>query len=270
MRFMMLVKSDEKAESGAPPDEKMLSEMAVYNAELMKAGVMLAGDGLEASSRGSRVRKAGQKNVVVDGPFAEAKELVGGFWLIQAKSKAEAVEWAKKVPFTDAEIELRPLYELEDFPADPAEQPGGWRENEESARAATAEPFAALAARKPGTRRYILMLKADALTESGVPPSEKVLAHMGALMEELTSGGVMLSGEGLKPSAQSTRVKFSGGKRTVVDGPFAESKELIAGYLILQTETRAEAEEWARRWLAIHAPGLESGEIEVRPLIDER
>jgi hypothetical protein len=269
MRFMMMVKSDEKSETGAPPDQKLLSDMDRYNGELTRAGMMLAGEGLQASARGSRVRLAGKKHTVIDGPFGEAKELVGGFWVIRAKSRAEAVEWARRVPFQDGEIELRPLYEADDFPADPAEQPGGWRDQEESARAATAEPFAALVPRQPGTRRYMLMLKADRLTESGAPPSEKVLSEMGVLMQELTTRGVMLSGEGLKPSAQSTRVKFSAGKRTVIDGPFTESKELIAGYLILQTESQAEAQEWARRWLEIHAGGgVEGGEIEVRPLMD--
>jgi len=114
------------------------------------------------------------------------------------------------------------------------------------------------------------MLKADHLTESGAPPDEKVMSEMGALMEEMTKQGAMLSGEGLKPSSASKRVKFAGGKTRVIDGPFTESKELIAGYLILQTRTRDEAVAWARRWLEVHAgqPGLEGGEIEVRLLMD--
>jgi hypothetical protein len=270
MRFVMMVKSNEKSESGALPDEKMLAEMGRYNGELIKAGMMLGGDGLAASSKGVKVRTAARKTTVVDGPFAEAKELVGGFWLIQAKSQDEAVEWARKVPFKEGEIEIRGLFELEDFPVDPVEQAGGWRDQEKEARAAAAQPFATLNPRQPGTRRYMLMLKADRLTESGATPSEKVLAEMGALMEDLTRQGALLAGEGLKPSAQGKKVKFAGGKTTVIDGPFAESKELIAGYLILQAKTPAEAQEWARRWLEIHAgqPGLEAGEIEVRLLMD--
>ena len=255
MRLVMLVKSNEKSESGAMPDEKMLAEMGRYNARLIEAKMMLAGDGLAASSKGVKVRSAGKRTTVVDGPFAEAKELVGGFWLIQAKSMEEAVSWARQVPFVEGEIELRPLFELD---------------QEEEARAAAPEPFATLNPRQPGTRRYMLMLRADRLTESGAQPSQKVLTEMGVLMEDLTKQGAMLAGEGLKPSSAGKRVKFTGGKSSVIDGPFTESKELIAGYLIVQARSRAEAVAWAGRWLDIHAgqPGLEGGEIEVRPLMD--
>jgi hypothetical protein len=162
--------------------------------------------------------------------------------------------WARKVPFQEGQIEIRPLFGPEDFPADP------------EAPAAAAEPTPS--PRKPGTRRYMLMLKSDRLTESGAMPSQEVLGQMGALMEDMTRQGALLSGEGLKPSSASKRVKFAGGKTSVIDGPFTESKELIAGYIILQAGARAEAVEWARRWLEVHAgqPGLEGGEIEVRLL----
>ena len=115
MRFMMIVKADKDSEAGVLPDEKLLAEMARYNEEMVKAGVMLAGEGLQASAKGARVRFAGGKSTVVDGPFAETKELVAGFWLIQVKSKAEAIEWARRVPFVDGEIEIRQVFELEDF-----------------------------------------------------------------------------------------------------------------------------------------------------------
>jgi hypothetical protein len=115
MRFMMLVKADKDSEAGVMPDERLLAEMAKYNEELVKAGVMLAGDGLQASSKGARVHFSGGKPSVTDGPFAETKDLVAGYWMIQVKSKAEAVEWAKKVPFVDGEIEIRQVVELEDF-----------------------------------------------------------------------------------------------------------------------------------------------------------
>jgi hypothetical protein len=115
MRFMMLVKADEQSEAGVMPSEEMLAEMGKYNEELMKAGVLLAGDGLQASSKGARVSFSGGKPTVTDGPFTEAKELIAGYWLIQVKSKEEAVEWAKRVPFDEGEIELRQVFELEDF-----------------------------------------------------------------------------------------------------------------------------------------------------------
>jgi hypothetical protein len=115
MRFMMLVKASKESEAGVLPDEKILSDMAKYNEEMVKAGVMLAGEGLQPSSKGARVRFSRGKPTVTDGPFAETKELVAGFWLIQVKSKHEAIEWAKRVPFDEGEIEIRQVFELEDF-----------------------------------------------------------------------------------------------------------------------------------------------------------
>ncbi len=116
MRFMMIVKASRESEAGVMPDEKNLANMARYNEELVKAGVMLDGAGLKPSSKGARVRYSGDKRTVIDGPFAESKELVAGFWVIQVKSKEEALEWAKRVPFEDGEVELRPFFELDDFP----------------------------------------------------------------------------------------------------------------------------------------------------------
>lgn len=115
MRFMMIVKADPRSEAGVLPTEKELADMAQYNEQLVKAGVMLAGEGLQASSKGAKVRYDGGKRTVIDGPFTEAKELIAGFWLIQVKSKEEAIEWAKRVPFTEGEVELRQVFELEDF-----------------------------------------------------------------------------------------------------------------------------------------------------------
>ena len=117
MRFMMIVKASKESEAGVLPTEKELADMAKYNEELLKAGVLLAGEGLQASSKGARVRYAGAKRTVIDGPFAEAKELIAGFWLIQAKSMEEALEWARRVPFDDGEVEVRQVFELEDFGA---------------------------------------------------------------------------------------------------------------------------------------------------------
>ncbi len=115
MRFMMIVKANKDSEAGVLPSEEVLAEMGRYNEQLVKAGVMLAGEGLQPSSKGARVRFSGAKRTVIDGPFTEAKELIAGFWLIQVKSKEEAIEWAKRVPFEDGEIELRQVFELEDF-----------------------------------------------------------------------------------------------------------------------------------------------------------
>ena len=121
MRFMVLVKADEKSEAGIMPDQKLLAEMGKYNEELVKAGVMLAGEGLHPSSKGARVRFSGTKRTVIDGPFSETKELIAGFWLIQAKSKEEAIEWVKRCPNPmqgESEIEIRQVFEAEDFGAE--------------------------------------------------------------------------------------------------------------------------------------------------------
>src|SRR5205809_3672589 len=116
MRFMVLVKATKESEEGVMPDEKILTEMGKYNEELTKAGVMLAGEGLQPSSKGARVRFSGKQRTVIDGPFAETKELVAGFWLWQCKSKDEAIEWLKRAPFDGGtEVEIRQVFEPEDF-----------------------------------------------------------------------------------------------------------------------------------------------------------
>ena len=118
MRFMVIVKANKASEAGEMPDEKLLTAMGKFNAELVKAGVMLAGEGLHPSSKGARVLFTGNQRTVVDGPFAETKELVAGFWLWQVKSKAEALEWVKRCPKPhngDCEIEIRQVFEAEDF-----------------------------------------------------------------------------------------------------------------------------------------------------------
>ncbi len=116
MRFMVLVKADENSEAGVMPSKDILTRMGKYNEELAKAGVMLAGEGLHPSSKGARVKFSGDKRTVTDGPFAETKELIAGFWLWQVKSKEEAIEWLKRAPFDGGtEVELRQVFEAEDF-----------------------------------------------------------------------------------------------------------------------------------------------------------
>jgi len=115
MRFMMIVKANERSEAGVLPTEQELAAMAKYNEDLVKAGVMLDGNGLQPSSKGARVHYSGSKRTVVDGPFTEAKELIAGYWILQVKSREEALEWAKRVPFEEGHVELRPFFELEDF-----------------------------------------------------------------------------------------------------------------------------------------------------------
>ena len=139
MRFMIIVKATKNSEAGVLPDEKLLAAMMKYNEELMKAGVMLAGEGLQPSSKGARVKFSGSQRTVTDGPFAETKELVAGFWLWQVKSKEEAIEWVKRcpnpMPGEESEIEIRQVFEAEDFGAEFTPE---LREQEERLRAQAA------------------------------------------------------------------------------------------------------------------------------------
>ena len=121
MRFMVIVKATKESEAGEMPTEQMFKEMGDYNEQLVKAGIMKAGEGLQPSSKGKRVRFSGQQRTVIDGPFAETKELIAGYWIWETKSLAEAVEWVKKCPNpmpTESEIEIRQIYEAEDFGAE--------------------------------------------------------------------------------------------------------------------------------------------------------
>jgi hypothetical protein len=137
MRFMVIVKANKDSEAGVLPDEKILTAMGKFNEELVKAGVMLAGEGLHPSSKGARVQFSGGKRTVIDGPFSETKELIAGFWLWQVKSKEEAIEWLKRAPFDGGtEVELRQVFEAEDFGANLTPE---LREQEERLRSQLAE-----------------------------------------------------------------------------------------------------------------------------------
>jgi len=140
MRFMVIVKADADSEAGVLPDEKLLAEMGRYNDELVKAGVMLAGEGLHPTSKGKRVRFSGSKRTVIDGPFAETKELIAGFWLIQVRSMEEALEWVKRAPNPfpgkESELEIRQVFEADDFGSELTPE---LRAQEERQRAMAAE-----------------------------------------------------------------------------------------------------------------------------------
>jgi hypothetical protein len=135
MRVMVIVKADKSSEAGVLPTKELLTAMGKYNEELAKAGVMLAGEGLQPSSKGARVKFSGGKKTVIDGPFTETKELVAGFWLWQVKSKEEAIEWLKRAPFEETEVEIRQVFEADDFGAEFTPE---LRAQEERIRAQTA------------------------------------------------------------------------------------------------------------------------------------
>ena len=139
MKVMVIVKASKNSEAGVMPSEKLLTDMGAYNEQLVKAGIMLAGDGLHPSSKGARIRFSGAKRTVIDGPFAETKELIAGYWIWQVKDLAEAIEWVKRCPNPmneDSEIEIRQIFEAEDFGAEFTPE---LREQEERVRAQTAK-----------------------------------------------------------------------------------------------------------------------------------
>ncbi|HEY2555756.1 MAG TPA: YciI family protein [Diaminobutyricibacter sp.] len=130
MKYMMILNSDEQIESSATPNEEDLNAMGRYNEELIKAGVLLAGEGLHPSSEGARIEYSGDERTVIDGPFTETKELIAGFWIIQAANKAEALEWARRIPLTSGRVEVRQVFDLSEFPQDNeyVQKEAQWRE----------------------------------------------------------------------------------------------------------------------------------------------
>ncbi len=183
MRFMILRKADKKTEAGVLPDERLLAAFERYNAEGVKAGVLLAGEGLQPSSKGARVKFSGGRPVVTDGPFAEAKELVAGFGMIEVKSKEEAIEWVKRWPVLDGDGEVE--IEIREVGC-----PGGLVGVSPSGSAGTSNRDGA------SSMRFMILLKADEEAEADFIPEEGLLAAMAKRNEEAMRAGVMLAGEG--------------------------------------------------------------------------
>ena len=221
--------------------------MGAYNEALVNAGVMVAGEGLHPSSRGVRVRFADGRTTVIDGPFTETKELLAGFWLWNVESKEEAIEWLKRCPnptSADAEVEVREA---------------GCASGLEGVSPQAAPTSAA------GAKRYMVLIKSDRDMEAGVNPGNERLAVMARRNEEAVQDGTLLLADGLKPSSNGARVRFSGSTRSVVDGPFAETKELIAGFWLIQAASMADAIEWVERYPYPRDRDAQY-EIEIRPV----
>jgi hypothetical protein len=239
MRFIVMHKVDQKMETGAPPSPELISNMGKLIGEGFKTGVVLDGAGLRPSATRTRLRRSGGEEALTNGPYRGENELVAGFVLIKVRSRDEALAWASRFAeaLGEAEIELGPVTEPWDLGIAP--RPEG------------EVPL-----------RFLLLNKADQRTEAGLPPSAKEQAGVGRLLEDMRRAGVFLSAEGIQPSAKGARLKFSGGRRTMTDGPFAESKELIAGFAILSMPSLEEALAWTERY----AEDLGEVEVDVRPL----
>jgi len=239
MRFMVMHKMTEEMEKGLPPDPAIIEGIDKLIGEGAKEKVVfVSGEGLKPSSQRTHIAYKRGKRTITDGPFTEAKELVAGFALMRVRSKEEAISWCDRFAAVigDVELFMGPVVEPWDLGMMPKpENP----------------PL-----------RFLSMHKMDARAENEAPPDPALMAKMGALIEEMTKAGVLQATGGLASTKKGARIRFEGGKRTVIDGPFAESKELVAGYAILDLPSKAVAIDWATRFGNI----VKVNEVEVREI----
>jgi len=241
MRFMVMHKVDAKMEAGGPPEPQIIQNMGALVQESLKNGVFITGAGLHRSEKRARVRSAAGQCQVSPGPYAGENELLSSYAMIKVKSFAEAVNHAQRYALTegDCELEVGPVVEPWDLGIMP--KPAG------------EIPLQAL-----------LLTKADAAFERGTQPKERHAAALRTLAESLGDNGAVLTAGTLAPSSKGVRSKPGASKRTWVDGPFAESKELIAGFSILEVPSLRDAIAWADRYATI----LTEAEVDVRELVD--
>ena len=238
MKFMMMHKTDAYYEKGGKPSKELIAGVGKMVGDAVRSGRLLAGDGLGPSAQGVRLKFAGGKRTVIPGPLAGGNELVAGFTVMRVRSLDEAIDWASRFAAVvgDAEIDVRPANEPWDIGL--GEKPAGLT-----------------------TRRYIAMHKADARFEAGAQPTET--EAMEKLIGEMTKAGVLLATASLEPSSRAVRLRNFGGRETLVDGPFAESKELVGGFAIIELDSRQEAIDWARRYVDV----LGEVELDIRPVV---
>jgi hypothetical protein len=240
MRFMIMHKMTEEMEKGLPPDPAIIEGVDKIVEEAVKDKVFVSGEGLKPSSQRVHIVYKNGERTITDGPFTEAKELVGGFALLRVRSKEEAIAWCDKFAAVvgDVELFMGPVVEPWDLGMMP----------------------------KPANAplRFLSMPQVDERSENEAPQDPKLIAKMGALIDEMTKAGVLQATGGLAATKKGARVRFEGGKRTVIDGPFAESKEVVAGYAILNLPSKAAAIEWAIRFGEV----VKVNEIDVRQVAE--
>lgn len=241
MRFMTMHKTDARTEAGWMPPPEFIAAVGSLVGEMIQSGVFSDAAGMRPSSHGVRLRFADGTRTVTNGPFAGDNELIAGYHIVRVPSMDHAIDWASRYAAIvgDTDIDIRPVTEPWDLGVAP--KPDG----------------------NPAPR-YMLVHKADARYEAGIVKSAEVKAALKKLYDETRDAGVLLSHENVKPGAQSKRMRFKDGKRTVIDGPFAESKELIGGFCTVNVDRVDDAIEWASRMARI----LGDVEMDIRP-IDE-
>lgn len=238
MRFMVMHKMTAEMERDFPPDPALIANVGKLIEASVKEKIFVSGEGLKPSSERVHIAYEDGKRTITDGPFTEAKELVAGYALMRVRSKEEAISWCDKFAalLGNVELFLGPVVEPWDIGLAP----------------------------KPANAplRYLSMHKMDESCEKDTPPEPAMMAKMGGLIEEMTKAGVLQATGGLASTKRGARIRFEGGKRTVIDGPFAESKELVAGYAIIEVPSKAAAIEWGKRFgdvVRVH-------EVEVREI----
>lgn len=238
MRFMVMHKMTAEMERNFPPDPALTEKVRRLIGESVKEKIFVSGEGLKPTSERVHIAYKNGKRTITDGPFTEAKELVAGFAIMRVRSKEEAIAWCDKFAalLGDTELFMGPLVEPWDIGMAP----------------------------KPANAplRFLSMHKMDERAENDIPPDPALMAKMGALIEEMTKAGVLQATGGLSSTKRGARIHFEGGKRTVIDGPFAESKELVAGYAIIEVPSKAAAVEWAKRFGDV----VDVHEVEVREI----
>jgi len=241
MRFIMMHKTEPKWEAGALPSAELIAGMGGLLGQMAEAGALLDAGGLRPSSLGVRLTFSRGVRTVTPGPFAGGNELPAGFTILRVGSIDEAIDWASRYAGVvgDVEIDIRPVTEPWDIGICPKPK-------------------------ELTTTRFMMVTKANQASEAAVPPAPAVKAGLETLTADLVSAGVLLAAERLQPSSRGTRLKFVGGKRTITDGPFTESKELIAGFVMLRAEAKEGMIGWATRFAALTG----DVEIDVRPLYE--
>lgn len=246
MRFLIFRKADADTEQGAMPSDELLTAMGAYNQQLVDAGVMRAGEGLRPTREAVRMKLSNGQATIIDGPFTETKELIAGLSVFEAASREEVVNWIKQWPKQDGDgnvtVEIRE-----------AGCPGGCAEVHPNPDVA------------PEGKRFAVLLRSSPALEAEEPVAQEKLDRLDAHNAAEAAKGVLLAADGLRSSARASRVQFNGGKATVIDGPFTEIKELIAGYWMIRVASMNDAIEWARRNPYPTGPDVE---VEIRPMYE--